>query len=108
MPPEDRQAVANDPIDLLSSIIGECGRYQMLSMVILGSPMILISWSNFLTKFLTQEVDFWCKQVEISSIGARPSPSTKFVLQKTAESFVKSECYRLAGSIGSPYQRWKI
>lgn len=72
--------VADDDLhkaqDVLTSIIGETGRFQLINMILLGSPLILIAMSAFVTKFLTQEVAFWCQKVTGYDIVAQTSVET--------------------------------
>ncbi len=54
---------AKDDCDILSSIIGEIGNFQLLNLFLIGISGIMIGWNNFVTKFLAHDVDFWCSRV---------------------------------------------
>ena len=49
--------------DVLVSIIGEFGKFQLINVVLMGLTGFTYPWVNFANKFLTYEVDFWCSKV---------------------------------------------
>ncbi len=57
------EKAAKDDDDILKSIIGEFGNFQFLNLFLIGISGIMIGWNNFVTKFLSHEVDFWCTRV---------------------------------------------
>jgi hypothetical protein len=50
--------------DVLTSMIGEFGRFQLVFVLLIGLPKLFIAWNNFSTKWLAHDVDFWCRKVE--------------------------------------------
>ena len=50
--------------DVLVSIIGNFGKYQLLNCLLMGLTGITFSWMNFGTKFLTEDTDYWCSRVK--------------------------------------------
>ena len=50
--------------DVLVSMIGEFGKFQFRTVLLIGFMGITFSWANFSNKFLTYEVDFWCSKVK--------------------------------------------
>jgi hypothetical protein len=49
--------------DVLVSIIGNFGKYQLLNCLLMGFTGITFSWMNFGTKFLTEDTEYWCTKV---------------------------------------------
>jgi len=49
--------------DILVSIIGNFGKYQLLNCLLMGFTGITFSWMNFGTKFLTEDTEYWCSRV---------------------------------------------
>ena len=49
--------------DILTSIVGEFGRFQLLNLFLMGLSTIMVGSNNFVTKFLAHEVDYWCSMV---------------------------------------------
>ena len=60
---EDEKDSGNGNGDVLVSIIGEFGKYQIMNVLIMGLSGIIFSWMNFANKFITYEVDYWCQKV---------------------------------------------
>ena len=50
-------------MDVYDSILGDFGKYQSINVLLMGCIGITFSWVNFGTKFLTYDVDYWCKKV---------------------------------------------
>ena len=59
----NNESETKDDDDILTSIIGEFGNFQLLNLFLIGISAIMIGWNNFVTKFLAHEVDFWCSRV---------------------------------------------
>ena len=66
---DDTADSANYSSDVLISIIGEFGKYQMKNIFLMGITGIIFSWMNFSNKFLTYEVDYWCQKVRYLRAG---------------------------------------
>ena len=49
--------------DILVATIGEFGKFQLKSVLLMGITSITYSWINFVNKFLTYDVDYWCQRV---------------------------------------------
>ena len=50
--------------DVLTSIVGEFGRFQLFNLLLVGFSTIMVGTNNFVTKFLAHEVDYWCTKVK--------------------------------------------
>ena len=65
---DDDIVSANDVIasknDVLTSIVGEFGRFQLFNLFMMGISTIMVGTNNFVTKFLAHEVDYWCEKVK--------------------------------------------
>jgi hypothetical protein len=51
--------------DVLTSIVGEFGRFQFFNLLMIGISTMMDGTNNFVTKFLAHEVDYWCAKVLI-------------------------------------------
>ncbi len=60
-----------DGKDVLVSIIGEFGKFQFISVMLIGLTGFTYPWVNFANKFLTYEVEFWCSKVQTCFLDIR-------------------------------------
>jgi hypothetical protein len=60
-----------DEKDVLVSIIGEFGKFQFISVLLIGLTGFTYPWVNFANKFLTYEVEFWCSKVQTCFLDIR-------------------------------------
>ena len=60
---EDEKDSGNGNGDVMVSVIGEFGKYQMMNVLLMGVSSLIFSWMNFANKFITYEVDYWCERV---------------------------------------------
>jgi hypothetical protein len=57
------EKLAHPDEDVLTSIVGEFGKFQLLNLFLMGLSTIMVGSNNFVTKFLAHEVDYWCSKV---------------------------------------------
>ena len=61
---EARLESTSKNVDVLTSIVGEFGRFQLFNLSMIGISTIMVGTNNFATKFLAHEVDYWCAKVQ--------------------------------------------
>ena len=54
--------------DLVASIIGKIGKYQLMNCILMGLTGLTFSWVNYGTKFITTDTEFWCAKVIICCV----------------------------------------
>jgi hypothetical protein len=61
---DDERDSGGEDSDVYVSILGNFGKYQLRNVLLMGLTGLTFSWSNFGTKFVTEETEFWCAKVE--------------------------------------------
>ena len=61
---DDERDAGGEDSDVYVSILGNFGKYQLRNVLLMGLTGLTFSWSNFGTKFVTEETEFWCAKVE--------------------------------------------
>jgi hypothetical protein len=61
---DDERDAGSEDSDVYVSILGNFGKYQLRNVLLMGLTGLTFSWSNFGTKFVTEETEFWCAKVE--------------------------------------------
>ena len=61
---DDERDAGGEDSDVYVSILGNLGKYQLRNVLLMGLTGLTFSWSNFGTKFVTEETEFWCAKVE--------------------------------------------
>ena len=64
---DEQDSGRGEDSDIFVSILGDFGKFQLRIVLLMGLTGLTFSWANFGTKFITDDVDFWCSKVNKNS-----------------------------------------